>query len=280
MSKYRETEGMNCGVTEGALVSLTDVMNLRTIPKAELKGSKDGEYYLGVDVARSNDESNNQCSVAVVKVKRNADSRITRLQVVNIVNIPAVLNFKVQAQEVMKIRNLYNAKAVVVDSNGLGAGLIDQLVLEQFDERGESLGCWATINTEDESELSSAEEILYSLKAQQNNNEVIVNFIDTIESEKLQLLEKRADTSIEIQNEDYLESVELPSFQTDMLLDEIANLKLRVLASGKLTVDQQTSTVDKDRYSALAYVLWYINEYEDIFEKHEADDIDDFILIN
>lgn len=161
------------------------------------------------------------------------------------------------------------------------AGLIDQLVLEQFDPNtGESLGCWETINTEQESELKSAEEILYNVMGQQNNSQVIVNFMDMVESGRLQLLEDRADTSLEVQNEDYLENEILPFFQTDMLIDEVANLKLRTLASGKLTVDQQTSSVDKDRYSALAYVMWYINEFEDTFDNPDDDDISEFFFVN
>lgn len=269
------------GVTDGALVDITDVMELRTLSKAELKGTKDGEYYIGVDVARSQSSNNNQCSVAVIKVSRNADNRINMLRLVNIINIPSVLNFKVQAQEVMKIKNLYDAKVVCVDGNGLGAGLIDQLVLEQFDPNtGESLGCWATINTEQESELKSAEEVLYNIMGQQNNSQVIVNFMDMVESGRLQLLEDRADTSVEVQNEDYLQNEILPFFQTDMLIDEVANLKLRTLASGKLTVDQQTSSVDKDRYSALAYVMWYINEFEDTFDNPDDDNISEFFFVN
>ena len=106
----------------------------------------------------------------------------------------------------MKIKNLYNAKAVVVDANGVGVGLVDNLVLEQIDpQTGESLGCWKTMNTDQESELDDAEEVLYVLKAQAINHFIIVNFIDMVESGKLKLLEKRADTSHEMEDQDYLQ---------------------------------------------------------------------------
>lgn len=270
------------GVADGALVPIKKVMDLRTLTKAELKGVKDGEYILGVDVARSNSTNNNQCSIAVLRIKRNSAGKINAIQLVNMINIPSVLNFKVQAQEVMRIRNLYNAKAVVVDGNGLGRGLIDNLVLEQVDPHtGESLGCWKVMNTEQDSELNDAEEILYDLKAQSNNSEVIVNFIDMIESKKLQLLEKRIDANYDIEDEDYMRNEVLPFMQTDFLLEEIANLKLKTLPSGKFTVEQQTRRIDKDRYSALAYALWYIKEYEDegAVINTEIDTID-YLLIN
>lgn len=108
------------GVVGNALVSIKKVMDLRTLTIAELKGVRGGEYIIGVDVARSGSASNNQCSVAVLKLKRNSAGRIKAIQLVNMINIPSMLNFKVQAQEVMRIRNAYSAKAVVVDGNGLG----------------------------------------------------------------------------------------------------------------------------------------------------------------
>lgn len=257
-------------------------MDLRTLTKAELKGHKNGEYVLGVDVARSLSNANNQCSVSVLKIKRNTDERINVIQLVNLINIPSILNFKVQAQEVMKIRNLYDAKMVVADGNGLGAGLIDQLTLEQVDPNtGESLGCWKTVNTEQESELDTAPEILFNLKAQSNNSEVVVNFIDMIESGKLQLLEKRADTNYELQDEDYMKSEILPYLQTDHLLEEIANLKMKQVANGKLSVEQQTKAVNKDRYSSLAYALWYITNFENDYRGNSGKgNLIDFLLIN
>lgn len=270
------------GVTNGSLVDISQVMNLRTLSKAELKAKKNGEYYIGVDVARSQSSANNQFSVAVVRVTRNTDQKINNIRLVNIINVPSTLNFKDQAIEVMRIKKVYNAKIVVVDGNGLGAGLIDQLILEQIDPfTSESLGCWRTINTDHESELKTAEEILYSIMAQKNNTEIIVNFMDMVNSGKLKLLEKRADTSKVVEDLDYLKNEVLPFYQTDMLVDELANLKLKTLAGGKLTVEQQTKAVDKDRYSALAYVLWYIKEFEDDYSNtSSSSDIEEFLLIN
>ena len=273
------------GILDGALVSINKVMDLRVLSKAELIGQKNGEYYIGVDVARSESSSNNQCSVAVLKVKRNDEGRINVIQLVNIINIPSILNFKVQAQEVMRIRNNYHARMVIVDGNGLGKGLIDQLVLEQIDPiTGESLGCWKTINTDQESELENAKEILYDLKAQSaqsNNSDVIVNFIDMVESKKLQLLEKRTDTNYDIQDEDYMKNEKLPYLQTDYLLDEIANLKLKPLTNGRVGIEQQTKSVNKDRYSALAYALWYIKEFEDDFGYADKNaKVTDYLFIN
>lgn len=257
-------------------------MDLRTLAKAEFKADRDGEYYLGVDVARSQNTDNNQCSVAVVKVKRNDSGKITAMQLVNIINIPSILNFKVQAQEIMKIRERYRANVVVLDSNGLGIGLQDALILEQVDPNtGDSLGCWKTINTDDESELEDADEVLYSLKSQGINSEIIVNFMDMVDSKKLQLLEKRADNSYDKNSIEDTERDVIPYLETDFLLEEVANLKLKPLNSGKFTVEQQTNRINKDRYSALAYVLWYIQNFEsDYGDSDSSVSVTDYLLIN
>ena len=108
------------GVQDGSLVSIKDVMELRTLTKAELKDYRNSEYIISVDVARSQNESNNQCSVCVLKIKRNNRGKIVAVQLVNMINISSIMNFKVQAQDIMRIKNRYNAKAVVCDGNGLG----------------------------------------------------------------------------------------------------------------------------------------------------------------
>ena len=94
------------GNVDGALVNIQKLMNLRSLVKAEIKGDKDGEYYLGVDVARSADTSNNQTSVSVIKVIRNKARKIQSLNLVNIFNISNAKNFTAQAIEVKRIKKI------------------------------------------------------------------------------------------------------------------------------------------------------------------------------
>lgn len=161
------------------------------------------------------------------------------------------------------------------------SGLIDSLVLEQIDPvTGESLGCYKTMNTDIESELDDAEEILYDINASSVNNDVIVNFIDMVSSKKLQLLEKNTDTAYDIQDEDYYESEILPYLQTDLLLEELANLKLKTTSSNKLGVEQEHRRINKDRYSALAYGLYYIDKFESEGFQETNSETTDYLLIN
>ena len=106
------------GCADGALVNINKLMNCRTLTEAVLQNSNpEQEYYMGVDVARSQKTSNNQSSIAVVRVIRSKDKgRIIYIDVVNIINIPNVLNFNAQAAIIKKVQKLYMAKVVVLDA--------------------------------------------------------------------------------------------------------------------------------------------------------------------
>lgn len=262
------------GASSGALVNINKLMNCRSLTKPILSStSNDDEFYIGVDVARSQNTSNNQSFISVIKVNRTKDkTKIVSLDLVNLINIPNILNFTAQACTVKKFKKIYNAKAVVVDGNGLGAGLIDELLKESFDPiTKESLGCWDTINDDNEPEVPDiAEKILYNLKAQSAQSKIVTNFIDVVDSGKFRMLETKQQSDFtESEYEDFDNCV-APYLQTDCLFEEIANLKLKHLNNGGVTIEKVVSKLDKDRVSATLYVLWLINEfYRDIYSQSE-----------
>lgn len=253
------------GASDGALVNINKLMNCRTLTSPISKSSNsDEEYYLGVDVARSQKTSNNQSFIAVIKVNRTKDkSKIVSMDLVNLINIPNIMNFTAQACEVKKYKMLYNAKAVVVDGNGLGAGLIDELLKESFDPiTKESLGCFDTINDDNIPEVPDiAEQILYNLKAQSVQSKVVTNFIDVVDSGKFRMLEQKQQSDFTYKEYDDFDNKVAPYLQTDVLFEEIANLKLKHLNNGGVTIEKVVNKLDKDRVSALIYVLWYISEF-------------------
>lgn len=263
------------GCVDNALVDINKLLNLRSLSKAKIKAMKKEEIILGIDVARSQDTSNNQSSVSVLEIKRNKNNKITQIMLINIVNISNALNFTAQAIEIKKIKQNYNAKMVVVDSNGLGVGLVDELMKETFDvNTGESLGCWDTVNTEAQPEVNNAEKCIFDLKPQSANSEVIVSFIDMVESGKLRLLVKKTDADYDINDKDnYIENV-LPFVQTDFFVEEVSNLQLKHMNSGKVTVEKVIKRINKDRYSATAYGLWYIKNFEDNVYQEELDEFE------
>lgn len=251
------------GSSNGSLVNINKLMNCRNLvdTQSEYKRTYD-EFYLGVDVARSQNTNNNQSSVAVGKVIRNKNGDITSIDIVNIINIPNILNFTAQACRVKRIKKRYNAQMVIVDGNGLGSGLVDELLKESIDPNtGESLGCWDTTNTNNEPEIEGAEKCVFDLKAQGIQSKITTNFINMVESGKLRLLIKRQEAIFTSKEKNDLENCVFPYLQTDCLFEEIANLKLKELGGGSVTVEKVVKKVDKDRYSALVYLLYYVEKY-------------------
>ena len=251
------------GCSDGALVNINKLMSCRSLTSPQLKTNNDEEeFYLGVDVARSQNTNNNQSAIIVAKVIRSKDMKIISIDIVNIISVSNILNFTAQACKVKQIQKLYNAKAVIVDGNGLGAGLIDELLKESFDPiTKESLGCWDTINTDNTPELNESEKIVYDLKAQSVQNKVVTTFIDMVDSGKLRLLCKKQLSEFSEKELDDIDNKVAPFLQTDNFFEETANLKLKHLPSGGVTIEKVVKKLDKDRVSACIYVLWYINEF-------------------
>lgn len=252
------------GSSDDALVDINKLMNCRTLTTPMINYNKlDEEFYLGVDVARSQKATNNQSSIAVGRVIRNKESnRIMSIEIPNIMTVSNVLNFSAQACLVKKTKNNFLAKAVIVDGNGLGAGLIDELLKESYDPvTGEYLGCWNTINTDNEPEIKGAEKCLFDMKAQHFQSKVVTDFIDSVEGGKLKLLEKKQESDFTHKDNQNMDLKVLPYIQTDFLFEEIANLKLKHMSNGALSVEKVVKKMDKDRFSALSYLIFYITEY-------------------
>lgn len=252
------------GSADGALVDINKLMNCRTLTTPMVNFNKlDEEFYLGVDVARSQKATNNQSSIAVGRVIRNKESnRIVSIEIPNIMTVSNAMNFSAQACLVKKIKKSFMAKAVIADGNGLGAGLIDELLKESYDPvTGEYLGCWNTMNTDNQPEIKDAEKCLFDMKAQHFQSKVVADFIDAVESGKLKLLEKKQEVDFTSKDRQNIDLHVLPYVQTDLLFEEIANLKLKHMNNGALSVEKVVKKVDKDRFSALSYLIFYITEY-------------------
>ncbi|MGZ9868125.1 hypothetical protein ACU3L3_06860 [Priestia endophytica] len=272
------------GASDGALINISKLMKARTINIPELECPKDkrgnhelNEYVIGVDVARSSSESNNKTAIVVLKIIRNASGTIRQVHVVNIIEPPNGLNFKEQSIEVKRVFYKYGGhlelsksrvKAVVVDGNTVGKGLIDRLTEDVTDpETNEELGCWDTINTDQKPDVKGSPKLIYDLTAQGINGDIITEFLNYVESGKLKLLKSYEDIKNSKNIEDDL-MVEVACIQTQLFIDEVANLRLKKTQTSS-TVEQVVKRIDKDRYSAIAYALYYISLF---LEKEENND--------
>lgn len=271
-----------CGATDGALVNMNQLFELRTHPRSELKGDGKSHYIMGVDVARSTARNNNKSSIAVFKVKHDKHGRLLYVTLVNLITVSNMLNFSVQSAICKRVRQAYDAQAVAVDYNGLGSGLLDELLKDTIDPvSGDSLGCWDTMNTDHEPEDRQAEPYVYGITSQGIQHDIIVNFIDFVESGKLRLLEKRANVNYDISDTDYFENEILPYVNTDLFLEEVSNLKIKQNTTGRLSIERITTRIDKDRWAAVAYGLYYIKNNLDLVASGDAvSSVLDYLVIS
>lgn len=259
------------GSSDGALVDVNKLLNCRTLTSPAVNYNKyEEENYIGVDVARSQKTNNNQSSIVVGRVIRNRESnRIKSIEIPNIISVANTLNFTAQACLVKKTKIDFNAKMVIVDGNGLGAGLIDELLKDAYDPvTGDYLGCWNTVNTSNEPEIKEAESCLFDMKAQGNQSKVITDFIDIVDSGRLRLLAKKSDSDFTAKDRSDPTLHILPYVQTDLLFEEIANLKIRYMNNNSLSIERVVKKMDKDRFSALSYLIYYIVEFCSYTKKY------------
>ena len=154
----------------------------------------------------------------------------------------------------------------------VGVGLLDEIMkLHQDPITGEELIAFDTINTDHESDEAETLRCVWAIQATHINTDIIVNFINIVESSKLQLLAKVDQNVVTNTDSDFLTSKVLPHVQTELLIEEVANLSLRQLNGGKITVEQNSKSIDKDRYSALVYMAWYVMNHQNKSREEEEE---------
>jgi ribonucleoside-diphosphate reductase alpha chain len=141
---------------------------------------------------------------------------------------------------------------------------------------GKTLECWDTINTEDIPNVNDAPKLIFTVEAQGKNTDIIVSFMDMVENGKLRLLEKRLDADYDLTDTEFIERHIAPFLQTDAFLEEVSNLKVKNLSKNNITIEKVIASLDKDRFSACAYGLYYIKY--NLSEKADGSDYD-FVFI-
>lgn len=284
------------GASDGALINVSTMMKARTLNTPELECPRDkkgnlelSEYVISVDIARSSSDSNNKTAIVVLKIIRNPQGAIRQVQLVNVFCPPNGLNYKEQSIIIKRLFYKYGGnldlsksrvKAVIIDANSIGQGAVEALLQDVTDpETNEELGCWDTINTDDKPEVDNSPPILYALKSQGINGDIIRFFIDYVESGRLKLVKQFDDIKDNLPKhlEENKQQVELVCINTQLLLDEVANLRLKRTQSA-ITVEQVVKRVDKDRWAALSYGLYYISMFLEKEDNIETDDYTFFIF--
>ena len=228
-------------------------------------------YILSVDVGRLND----QTVCCVFKVKSVQGKYVATLVNLFVLGRTAETKpFTVQARDLKKIIQQFNPREVVIDTNGLGVGLADEMIRSQMGDDGVPLPPYGFINDDEDKKIQpkDAINILYGIKANGPlNSQIHGNAYSRLTSGKVRFLikEQEAKSILLSTKAGQKMTVEqrvkrlLPHEMTTRLFEEMANLRLRRAgASLDIVLEQINSRYPKDKYSAFAYGLWRINELE------------------
>lgn len=227
-------------------------------------------YLLSVDVGRLNDAT----VVMVWRVNILQNRYYCTLVNVIVLGRNAVSKqFSLQARDIKKLIKLYNPREVVIDTNGLGIGLADEMIQSQLDDDGSELPPYGFFNNADYKKIQppNARQILYSLKANSTLNSQIhanaytrinngsVRFLITEQEARSLLLSTKVGQKMT--TEERIRRL-LPHELTTKLFEEMANLRLRRVGTD-ISLEQINPRFPKDKFSACEYGLWRIKELEE-----------------
>ncbi|NRU52553.1 DNA-packaging protein [Clostridium beijerinckii] len=287
LSFDREYESIWTGSGEDSFFNEDMITKNRVLKKSEDKPDfkvSDNDkfeikYIVSTDVARSEGNQNANTVVTVGKVKQNLTNGHCVTNIVNMFVLHGE-HFEEQAIKIKKIVFKYKAEMCPCDLNGLGAGLADYLVKENIDENGEIFPPFSIVNDDrfDKYKTDDSLPLLYAIRSQGIAGQIHVNCLSQISSNKVKFLidEMEAKTQLsktQIKDMSGREMGEYlaPFLNTTCLKDEMLNLRAK--QTGKdVVLDRINKGIQKDRFSSLEYLLWYVKEIENNFEDDSDDD--------
>ena len=268
------------GSSEEAWFSYEKLSKYRKLKNPEMHAINRPEseqfYLISVDVGRISD----QTAVSVFRV--NVVKSKFYASLVNLIVLgrtPQTKPFTVQAVDLKKIIERYNPREVVIDTNGLGVGLADEMIKPQYDEMGNYLPAYGFINDDNYKAIQpkDAPKILYGIKANnQLNSKIHGNCYSRLTSGLVRFLikEQEAKSALLSTKKGQKMTVEqrvirlMPHEMTTKLFEEMANLRLkRTGASLDIVLERINSRFPKDKYSSFSYGLWRIKELEEEYYK-------------
>ena len=230
-------------------------------------------YLISVDVGRINDQT--VACVFRVNVDATGKHWATLVNIKVLARSAETKTFTQQAIDVKRLIRDFNPREVVIDTNGLGVGLADEMIKPQYDEMGEFYPAYAFSNDETYYAIQpkDAPKILFGLKANGPlNSKIHGNAYARLTSGMVRFLIKEQEAKNALmstqvgQKMSVYRRVErlLPHEMTTKLFEEMANLRLkRTGNSTDIVLEQINARYPKDKYSSFAYGLWRIKEIEE-----------------
>lgn len=272
----REYMSIWSGSSDDSWFNFDKMQRYRKIKNPEMRAHsrKDSNqfYLLSVDVGRINDQT--VCSVFRVNV---VDGKYyaTLVNMFVLGKTVETKPFSQQAIDLKKIIRDFNPREVVIDTNGLGVGLADEMIRVHVDEMGAVLPSYGFTNDDNYKKIQPRDSIniLYGIKANGPLNSQIhgnvysrvnggkVRFLIKEQEAKSALLSTKVGQKMPIQ--DRVKRL-MPHEMTTKLFEEMSNLRLKRTGSSlDIVLEQINSRFPKDKYSSFAYGLWRIKELEE-----------------
>jgi hypothetical protein len=276
ISFQREYGSVWSGSSEDSLVDLETFRQSRILKKAEEKAVSDKtvEYVLSYDVARSEGNQNAQSALVVIKLTPKSDGTYSK-HIVNIYTFEGS-HFREQALFLKQKVQDFRARILCIDANGLGTGIIDFLVLPDLDTNPP----YQVVNDDRYKKFKTPDSVpmIYAIKSQSkdtNASDIHNLFIRWVGNNQVKFLESESQAKGRFKGKsDKLSDYLRPYIMTDFLQEEVMNLEYR--QSGHRTdVKRISRSIQKDRFSALEYGLFYVNEIEKQNKVRQQEDLGD-----
>ena len=275
----REYESRWSNAPMGAAFSSSTVSNLRTVKRVELKDHltekqrEENQFYvICADMAKDG-----SAETAVLIAKVIPKDHYFTYKIVNLLSVNST-DYMTVANTFKKLVRAYNAKMLIYDANGVGAGIRDWLNKQTQDESGQILEGLGIINppTDSEKDLISYPKdktLCYEIKSGGTVGEQIHFFFFSRMSTgaityPLKLHEA---VSLYTRNESFMKMSSgrqeqfLRPFKTmDKMEEELKNLDI-VNTSDNLTnrlkIVRRNAAIQKDFFSAAEYLVWAVNKH-------------------
>ena len=273
----REYASIWSGSSEEAWFNFDKMSKYRKIKNPEThaisRANSDQFYLLSVDVGRLNDQT--VCCVFRVNVSGDGKYYATLVNLYVLGRTAETKPFRIQAMDLKKIMRKFNPREVIIDTNGLGLGMADEMIQEQVDEFGNIYPAYGFVNDDDYLKIQpkDAVRILYGIKANGPlNSKIHGNAYSRINGGMVRFLIKEQEAKNALlstkqgQKMSVMQRVQrlMPHEMTTKLFEEMANLRLKKTgASADIVLEQINPRYPKDKYSAFAYGLWRIKEIEE-----------------
>lgn len=288
----REYESVWSGTVEDAFFNGEAFDRNRKIQKPEYeasgRASKNAYYVLSVDVGRKGCQS----VVCVFKVAPQPQGSSIKY----LVNIYAFEDdhFEDQAIKLKKLYYKYNARRLVIDGNGLGIGLLDYMIKTQIDPiTNDTFPDFGIYNDEENYYKkyrtdSTEQDAIYIIKANAPlNTEAYSTVQAQLSSGKIKFLidERTAKNKLlgttmgKAMKPEERSNYLYPYTLTSILREEMLNLR-EENEGININLKQANKSIKKDKFSALAYGIYYIKQEEDGKKKKKRFNAKDWKFFN